>query len=148
MFYSNVCLFPGVSARWTDHRGAGDLGGHWWWRHGGLGQGKLHHTDFAAAQIIATACFGVFLCVSSVFVFSTSRPETAAGRWDTSQRNTCSCLPPTACWACCSLWLRWTPVPTPPATLLSLRPSCQLDQSTETPAVRLRHRRCRFLSCI
>lgn len=42
---NNSSLSSGLTARWTDHRGAGDLGGHWWRRHGGLGQGALHlHT--------------------------------------------------------------------------------------------------------
>lgn len=136
-----VCLLPGVSAWWTDHRGAGDLGGHWRWRHGGLGQGRLPSfaAQFVATDFSSLACLGFFR-VSSPFVFLTSRPETAAGRWDTSRRNTCSCLPPTACWACCSRWLRSTPAPTPPATPPNLKWSCQQARSTETPVVRFRPR--------
>lgn len=54
-----------------------------------------------------------------------------------SQRNTCSCPPPTVCWACCSPWLRWTPDHIPPATPPNPRLNSKPAPPTETPVVRI-----------
>lgn len=43
--FISFLVFPaGISARWVNHWRTGDVGGHWGWRHGGLGQGIHTHT--------------------------------------------------------------------------------------------------------
>ena len=94
--------------------------------------------DWVKVRIISTHSTSLVYCGFPHYNMfpCVSRPGTAADRSATSRRNTSSFLPPTACWACCSLWLRWTPDPTPPVTPPSLKPSCRPAPSTETPAVR------------
>lgn len=81
-----------------------------------------------SCQSLATAtahvvCLCVFL----------ARLAIRRDRWATSRRSTCSSPPPTACWACCSLWPHWTPAHTPHPTPPSR--SCTPTASTEIRTV-------------
>ena len=158
VFNTVMCVSPaGLSARWVNDWWTGDVGGHWGWRHGGLGQGAQTHTQMCIVMTLTTTeaylmgsvwCHNLLwppgvqisppmtqwmhftVCVC-VFVFS--RLAIRQARWATSQRNTYSSRPPTVCWACSSLWLRSmldrTPRQIPPSQ------SCTPTASTETQTV-------------
>lgn len=88
---------------------------------------KLQHSILTPAEWQVKTPF----CVSFIF-----RLEIAVGKLATSQRNTCSCPPQTAYWACCSLWLCWTLDPIPPVTPPNLKRKYHPALLMATPVVR------------
>lgn len=158
IFNTVMCVPPaGLSAGWVNNWWTGDVGGHWGWRHGGLGQGAQIHTQTCIVITLTTtealsdglcsvsqscvvswcsnftphASVNALHCLCLWCVFS--RLAIRQAMWATYQRNTYSSRPPTVCWACSSLLLRSmldrTPRQIPPSQ------SCTPTASTETQTV-------------